>query len=107
MFSINTSRNTTREKGELFKLKDNTAKRKNGYKLAMNKMRLKIRRMFQSNREVRLLNNFPVGIMAANGLICPKMDPLINSRKGLSERSRLWQGPGVSPRCPLQPHFPM
>lgn len=50
MLSINTSRNTTREEGELFKIKDNTGRRTNGYKLAMNKLRLKIRRTFQSNK---------------------------------------------------------
>lgn len=77
MLSINTSRSTTREEGELFKLKDNIGTRTNGYKLAMNKLRLKIRRTFKSNSEVRLLSNFPVGVMVANDLICSKMDQLI------------------------------
>lgn len=78
MLSINTSRNTIGEETELFKLKDNTGTRTNGYKLAMNKLRLKIRRTFQSNREVRLLNNLPVGVMVVNDLICSKMDQLIS-----------------------------
>ena len=78
MLSINTSRNTTREEGELFKLRDNIGTRTNGYKLAMNNLRLKMRRKFQSKREVRLLNNFPVGEMVANDLICSKMDQLIS-----------------------------
>lgn len=78
MLSINTSRNTIREETELFKLKDNIGTRTNGYKLAMNKLRLKIRRTFQSNREVRLLNNFPAGVMVVNDLICSKMDQLIS-----------------------------
>lgn len=78
MFSINTSRNTIREETELFKLKDNIGTRTNGYKLAMNKLRLKIRRTFQSNREVRLLNNFLMGVMVVNDLICSKMDQLIS-----------------------------
>jgi len=77
MLSINTSRNTTREEGELFNVKDIIGTRTNGYKLAMNKLRLKIR-SFQSNRKVRLLNNFPVGVMVANDLICSKMDQLIS-----------------------------
>lgn len=78
MLSINTSRNTIREETELFNLKDNIGTRTNGYKLAMNKLRLKIRRMFQSNREVRLLNNFPVGVVVVNDPICSKMDQLIS-----------------------------
>lgn len=78
MLSINTSRNTIREETELFKLKDNIGTRTNGYKLAMNKLRLKIRRTFQSNREVRLLNNFLMGVMVVNDLICSKMDQLIS-----------------------------
>lgn len=78
MLSINTSRNTMREETELFRLKDNIGTRTNGYKLAMNKLRLKIRRTFQSNREVRLLNNLPVGVMVVNDLICSKMDQLIS-----------------------------
>lgn len=78
MLSINTSRNTMREETELFRLKDNIGTRTNGYKLAMNKLRLKIRRTFQNNREVRLLNNLPVGVMVVNDLICSKMDQLIS-----------------------------
>lgn len=61
MLSINTSRDTIREETELFKLKDNIGTRTNGYKLAMNKLRLKIRRMFQSNRGSEALEQFPRG----------------------------------------------
>lgn len=70
MLPTNTSRNKTRGERELFKLKDNIGTRTNGYKL-------KIRRMFQSNRELKLLNNVPEEEMVANDLICSKMDQLI------------------------------
>lgn len=60
MLSINTSRNTIREETELFKLKDNIVTRTNRYKLAMDKLWLKIRRTFQSNRS-ETLEQFPHG----------------------------------------------
>lgn len=61
MLSINTSRNTIREETELFKLKDNIGTRTNGYKLAMNKLRLKIRRTFQKQQRSEALEQFPHG----------------------------------------------
>lgn len=50
--------NTSESLGKLFKLKDNVGTRTNGYTLAMNKFKLKIRR---TSRGMRLWKSFPTG----------------------------------------------
>lgn len=44
-------------------LKDNDGTRINGYKVAMNKLRLEIRRRLLIIREVMFWNRFPIGVV--------------------------------------------
>lgn len=69
----------------------------------MNKLGLKIRRMFQSNRELKLLNNVPEEVMVANDLICSKMDQFVWKR--LSGRGWPWRGQALTPNVLYRPMF--
>lgn len=66
----------------------------------MNKLGLKIRRMFQSNRELKLLNNVPEEVMVANDLICSKMDQFICLKEIVWQRVAM-EGAGLDPKCPV------
>lgn len=53
----------TRERRELFKLKDNAGTTTHGYKLAMNTFRQEIKRQFLAIRGVSFWKSFPMRVV--------------------------------------------